>query len=64
MGDFSNLPPMPEWAGDVGKMPVGMKEKAETDARWISEFSDNLTVAIALHEWEEAVKLVEEGMLF
>jgi exocyst complex component 8 len=62
MGDFSNLPPMPEWAAEAGRMPVGMKEKGESDARWISEFSDSLTVAIALHEWEEAVKLVEEGM--
>lgn len=37
------------------------KEKAEQDSRWISEFSDDLTVAIALRKWEEAVALVEEG---
>lgn len=60
MGDFSNLPPMPEWAAEAGKM----KDKGEIDARWISEFSDSLTVAIALHEWEEAVKLVEEGISY
>ena len=40
---------------------LGAKDKAEGDARWISEFSDSLTVAIALREWEEAVSLVEEG---
>ena len=37
------------------------KEKAEQDARWIGDFSDDLTVAIALRKWEDAVALVEEG---
>ncbi|ESK96148.1 nuclear mrna splicing protein [Moniliophthora roreri MCA 2997] len=37
------------------------KEKAERDARWTSEWADELNVAIALKEWESAVKLVEEG---
>jgi exocyst complex component 8 len=72
MGD---VPPLPEWAADARGMGglgsfltpgglgggLGAKDKAEGDARWISEFSDGLTVAIALREWEEAVGLVEEG---
>lgn len=63
MGD---VPPLPEWAADArlgGLLAAGTgaKEKAEGDARWISEFSDDLTVAIALHEWDDAVKLVEDG---
>jgi hypothetical protein len=37
------------------------KEKAERDARWVGEFADELTVAIALREWDQAVSLVEEG---
>jgi exocyst complex component 8 len=42
-------------------MSDGAKEKAERDARWVGDFADNLTVAIALREWEKAVSLVEEG---
>lgn len=37
------------------------KEKSERDVRWATEFSDDLTVAIALRNWEEAVSLVEDG---
>jgi hypothetical protein len=39
------------------------KEKAERDARWVGEFADELTVAIALREWDQAVSLVEQGQL-
>jgi exocyst complex component 8 len=39
----------------------GAKEKAERDARWVGEFTDELNVAIALREWEQAVSLVEQG---
>ena len=39
----------------------GANEKAEKDALWVSELTDNLTVAIALREWDKAVALVEEG---
>jgi hypothetical protein len=45
-------------------MSDGAKEVAERDARWISDFSDQLTVAIALREWDAAVDLVEQGILF
>ena len=53
------MPAMPVWAAEAGA--GGAKEKTEADTRWISDFSDDLTVAIALHEWDEAVRLVEEG---
>ena len=59
------MPPMPEWMSDLasrtGDMGSSAKEKAERDARWIGEWSDELTVAIALREWDKAVALVEEG---
>lgn len=62
---------MPEWMADLaareGEIPgdeleSGAKEKAERDARWTAEWSDDLTVAIALRQWEKAVTLVEEGL--
>lgn len=43
---------------DIGS---SAKEKAEQDSRWISDFSDDLTVAVALRKWNEAVALMEEG---
>jgi len=61
---------MPEWMSDLAKRGGDFlassgadhsKEKAEQDARWIGEWSDDLTVAIALREWTKAVDLVEQG---
>lgn len=40
---------------------VDAKQRAERDAQWIGDWSDELTVAIALKEWDKAVKLVETG---
>lgn len=42
-------------------MGASGKDKAERDARWIGDFSDDLTVAIALRKFEDAVVLVAEG---
>ncbi|KAL1739371.1 Cullin repeat-like-containing domain protein [Schizophyllum fasciatum] len=36
-------------------------DKSERDGRWVGEWADELTVAIALREWEKAVTLVEQG---
>ncbi|KAI0673985.1 Cullin repeat-like-containing domain protein [Trametes maxima] len=59
------IPPMPEWMADLasksGELGATAKEKAESDARWIGDWSDELTVSIALREWDRAVTLVEEG---
>lgn len=62
--------PVPEWMADIAKRGGEFfgaseanhsKERAERDARWVGEWSDNLTVAIALREWTKAVDLVEQG---
>jgi exocyst complex component 8 len=61
---FEKLPSMPDWMADLAqKSGVGSsaQDKAEGDARWVSDFADRLTVAIALREWDHAVSLVEEG---
>jgi hypothetical protein len=62
------MPAMPEWMADLakkgGEIPGSendAKEKAERDARWVGDWSDDLTVAIALKEWPKAVDLVEQG---
>jgi hypothetical protein len=57
--DSSSMPAVPVWGAEA--VTGGAKEKADADARWISDFSDDLTVAIALQEWDEAVRLVGEG---
>ncbi|KIL71372.1 hypothetical protein M378DRAFT_188868 [Amanita muscaria Koide BX008] len=63
-----NVPPVPEWMADltkrVGDIPgvgVDAKEKTERDTRWTNDWADQLTVAIALREWSNAVELVEKG---
>ncbi|KIM88914.1 hypothetical protein PILCRDRAFT_3077 [Piloderma croceum F 1598] len=57
--------PVPDWMADLAHRAGGdgssAKEKAERDARWVGEFADELTVAIALREWNQAVSLVEQG---
>ncbi len=59
------VPPLPEWMTDLatrsGELGASGKEKAERDARWTGDWSDELTVAIALREWDRAVVLIEEG---
>lgn len=57
--DLGSIPAMPMWAAEAGA--GGAKEKTQADTRWINDFSDDLTVAIALHEWDEALRLVGEG---
>jgi hypothetical protein len=47
--------------GEILGMGTDAKEKAERDARWVGEWSDGLTVAIALKEWSKAVDLVDQG---
>lgn len=64
---FEKLPSMPDWMADLAQksgMGSSAQDKAEGDARWVSDFADRLTVAIALREWEQAVSLVEEGKAY
>ncbi|KAJ7361385.1 nuclear mRNA splicing protein [Mycena albidolilacea] len=66
-GNSDRMPAMPDWMADLASRadPDGAatdaKEKAERDARWVGEWADELTVAIALREWEKATGLVETG---
>lgn len=52
-----------EWMNELGLKDGfgGAKDKADKDALWVGEFTDSLTIAIALREWNKAVSLVEEG---
>lgn len=55
---------MPDFLSELANqadMDPSSKEKAERDARWMGDFSDDLTVAIALRKWDHAAALVEEG---
>lgn len=47
--------------GEIPGISTDAKEKAERDSRWVGEWSDDLTVAIALKEWSKAVDLVDQG---
>lgn len=64
--DRSAPPSYPDWMADLAKQ-AGMtgagdaKNKTESDARWVGDFTDELTVAISLRNFDRAVKLVEEG---
>ena len=57
-----DVPPLPDFLTDIEKSGSA-KEQAERDTRLIEEFCDELTVAIALKKWDQAVSLVEEGSL-
>lgn len=62
-----DIPPMPDFLNDLldrsEASTPNAKDKAEKDSRWVSEFTDDLTVSIALRQWDKAVTLVEEGEL-
>lgn len=65
----SPAPPVPDWMAELAKrggeipgLATDAKDKAERDTRWVGEWSDDLTVAIALKEWSKAVDLVEQGV--
>ena len=58
------MPPLPDFLADVsGKSDLASsaKEKLERDARWVGDFTDDLTVAIALRKWDHAVTLIGQG---
>lgn len=62
--NVETMPPIPTWMADlVGQTEMGAtaKEKAERDARWMGDYCDELTVSIALREWDKAVELVDKG---
>jgi hypothetical protein len=66
---FDPNKPGADWMADLARQAGladaqggGAKDKAERDARFVGDFTDDLTVAIALREYERAVQLVEDGM--
>ena len=63
---MDKAPTTPDWLYELSQKGPGdgssAKEKAERDGRWVGDFADELTVAIALREWEKAVSLVEQGL--
>lgn len=56
------MPPLPDWLTEYAT-GQGLSNSKEKDARFIDDFADNLTVAIALREWDEAMKMVEDGKI-
>lgn len=42
---------------------VGTSLADSKDLRWIDEFGDDLTMKIAMRDWEASVKIVESGKL-
>lgn len=61
-----DVPPLPDFLADVSGvsgMGSSAKDKLERDARWVGDYTDDLTVAIALRKWDHAVALIEEGSL-
>jgi hypothetical protein len=61
---LGDVPPVPDWMADLAQqagMSDSVKETSERDALWIGDFADQLTMAIALREWDTAADLVEQG---
>jgi exocyst complex component 8 len=54
------MPSLPGIASN-STAPDGARLKEEQDARWITDFTDDLTVAIAFRNWSAAVDLVLQG---
>lgn len=65
----ASTPAVPDWMADLTMKGLSdgngggsdAKAKAERDSRWLNEWADDLTVAVALREWDKAVELVERG---
>lgn len=58
------MPPVPDLPGASlagAAAASGPQAKAEQDARWIGDFTDDLSVAIALRKWTEAIDLIDQG---
>jgi exocyst complex component 8 len=61
------MPELPAWLKEIGAdlsrdESQSAKEKHDKDMKWVNEYGDNLAVAIALRDWDEAVSLVETGL--
>lgn len=61
-GIRESMAPVPALPSYLLQDAAGSKEQSEWDAKWIGDFTDELAVAIALRQWDEALALVEKGM--
>ncbi|GJJ11884.1 hypothetical protein Clacol_006122 [Clathrus columnatus] len=61
--DIDKMPPLPDWLNDYAASQglSNSKEKEERDTRFVDDFVDDLTVAIALREWDKATAMVQDG---
>ncbi|KAJ1302657.1 hypothetical protein OPQ81_002973 [Rhizoctonia solani] len=55
------MPALPAWMAEMAAGSAGAAAKAEQDEKWINNFIDELTVAVALRDWDSAVNLVVKG---
>lgn len=60
VGDVPIVPSLSTISSN-GTAPGGAHLKEEQDAKWIVDFTDDLTVAISLRNWSAAVDLVMQG---
>jgi len=52
-------------SGDIPPMPrlrLPTEEPDDADDEWLGTFEDDLTMAIAVRDWDQAVVLVNKGM--
>lgn len=47
--------------GPVPKLPSGMNGGTQEQEAWLETFEDDLTMAIAVRDWETAVTLAKKG---
>ena len=59
-GLFGFAPAMPNRAGMPFRTSIGSNQ---TDSRWLAEFTDELDVLIAQHEFDGAVTGIEKGRI-
>ncbi|ORY33088.1 hypothetical protein BCR39DRAFT_521150 [Naematelia encephala] len=53
--------PVPSMSPGRPLSMIGLSVADTKDLRWIDEFGDDLTMAIATRDWDEAVKQIEKG---
>lgn len=58
---FDSMPALPAWMAELAAGSGGAAAKAEQDEKWINNFIDDLTVAVAMRDWDAAVELVVKG---
>lgn len=63
MSIIGDIPGVPDLPGSRAPLGGSMQARAEQDAWWVGEFTDDLSVAIALRNWGTAIDLVEQGVL-